>query len=73
MAQVFSCEFCKISKNIFSTEQLLTTASETVEMLSVSGRYASTLIVAVKNFVEVLMILFAKLWHTSFFGCMSVF
>ena len=27
LAQVFSCEFCKISKNTFSTEHLRTTAS----------------------------------------------
>ena len=27
-AQVFSCEFCEISKNIFFTEHLWTTASE---------------------------------------------
>ena len=27
LAQVFSCEFCKISKNTFLTEQLRTTAS----------------------------------------------
>ena len=28
LAQVLSCEFCKISKNTFSTEQLQTAASE---------------------------------------------
>ena len=28
LAQVFSCEFCKISKNSFFTEHLRTTASE---------------------------------------------
>ena len=28
LAQVFSCEFCEISKNIFFTEHLWTTASE---------------------------------------------
>ena len=28
LAQVFSCEFCEISKNTFSTEHLQTTASE---------------------------------------------
>ena len=28
LAQVFSCEFCEISKNTFSTEHLRTTASE---------------------------------------------
>ena len=28
LAQVFSCEFCKISKNIFFTEHLRTTASK---------------------------------------------
>ena len=28
LAQVFSCEFCKISKNTFFTEHLRTTASE---------------------------------------------
>ena len=27
LAQVFSCQFCKISKNFFSTENLLATAS----------------------------------------------
>ena len=27
LAQVFSCEFCKISKNTFSTESLRKTAS----------------------------------------------
>ena len=27
LAQVFSCEFCEISKNTFFTEQLRTTAS----------------------------------------------
>ena len=27
LAQVFSCEFCKISKNTFSAEYLLATAS----------------------------------------------
>ena len=27
LAQVFSCEFCEFSKNIFFTEHLLTTAS----------------------------------------------
>ena len=27
LAQVFSCEFCKISKNTFSTEHIRTTAS----------------------------------------------
>ena len=27
LAQVFSCEFCKIFKNTYSTEQLQTTAS----------------------------------------------
>ena len=27
MAQVFSCEFCEISKNTFFTEHLLTTPS----------------------------------------------
>ena len=27
LAQVFSCEFCEISKNTFFTEQLWTTAS----------------------------------------------
>ena len=29
MVQVFSCEFCKISKNTFFTEHLRTTASNT--------------------------------------------
>ena len=29
MAQVFSCEFCKISQNTFFTEHLWATASET--------------------------------------------
>ena len=28
LAQVFSCEFCEIFKNTYSTEQLWTTASE---------------------------------------------
>ena len=28
LAQVFSCEFCEISKNTFITEHLWTTASE---------------------------------------------
>ena len=28
LAQIFSCEFCEISKDIFSTEHLQTTASE---------------------------------------------
>ena len=28
LAQVFSCEFCEISKNTFFTEQLRTSASE---------------------------------------------
>ena len=28
LAQVFSCEFCEISKNTFFTEHLQTTASE---------------------------------------------
>ena len=28
LTQVFSCEFCEISKNAFSTEHLWTTASE---------------------------------------------
>ena len=28
LAQVFSCVFCEISKNIFFTEQIRTTASE---------------------------------------------
>ena len=28
LVQVFSCEFCKISKNIFSTEHPQTTASD---------------------------------------------
>ena len=28
LAQVFFCEFCEISRNIFSTEHLQTTASE---------------------------------------------
>ena len=28
LAQVFSCEFCEISKNAFLTENLWTTASE---------------------------------------------
>ena len=27
LAQVFSCEFCEISKNIFFTDHLMTTAS----------------------------------------------
>ena len=30
LAQVFSCEFCEISKNIFFTEHLLATASESI-------------------------------------------
>ena len=34
LAQVFSCEFCGISKNIFFTEHLWTTASELHRMLS---------------------------------------
>ena len=29
LTQVFSCEFCEISKNIFFTEHLWTTASKT--------------------------------------------
>ena len=28
LAELFSCEFCKLSKNTFSTEHLWTTASE---------------------------------------------
>ena len=28
LAQMFSCEFCEISKNTFFTEHLLATASE---------------------------------------------
>ena len=39
LAQVFSCEFCEISKNTFSTEHLRTTASGIVklnEVVSVS-------------------------------------
>ena len=31
LAQVFSCEFCKISKNTFFTEYLWTTASVSIE------------------------------------------
>ena len=30
LAQVFYCEFCEISKNIFLTEHLRTTASERI-------------------------------------------
>ena len=30
LAQVYSCEFCKISKNTFFTEDLWTTASEKI-------------------------------------------
>ena len=32
LAQVFSCEFCDISKNTFFTEHLWTTASELIFM-----------------------------------------
>ena len=38
LAQVFSCEFCEISKNTFSTENLWTTASDT------SQKYFNTFI-----------------------------
>ena len=31
LAQVFSCEFCEISKNTFFTEHLCKTASEQIE------------------------------------------
>ena len=33
LAQVFSCEFCEISKNTFFTEHLWTTASFTMNPL----------------------------------------
>ena len=32
LAQVFSCEFCEISKNNFFTEHLWTTASEVIAL-----------------------------------------
>ena len=32
MAQVFSCEFCEISKNNFFTEHLWATASEEIQL-----------------------------------------
>ena len=32
LAQVFSCEFCQISKNNFFTEHLWTAASEQIDM-----------------------------------------
>ena len=34
LAQVFSCEFCEISKNTFFTEHLWTTASEVSQNIS---------------------------------------
>ena len=34
LAQVFSCEFCKNFKNILLTEQLQTTASDTITILN---------------------------------------
>ena len=33
LAQVFSCEFCEISKNIFFTEHLWTTASGVIVLI----------------------------------------
>ena len=33
LAQVFSCEFCKISKNTFFAEHLSTTASRSMEIM----------------------------------------
>ena len=33
LAQVFSCEFCEISKNIFFAEQLRTTASKIIQKI----------------------------------------
>ena len=35
LAQVLSCEFCKISRNTFFTKHLWATASETTEKCSV--------------------------------------
>ena len=34
MAQVFSCKFCEISKNIFFTEQVWTAASKAPKLTS---------------------------------------
>ena len=39
LAQVFSCEFCEISKNTFFTEHLWTTASDISQLDSSSHVY----------------------------------
>ena len=41
LIQVFSCEFCEISKNIFFTEHLSTTASVLSEHLQKNGKIVS--------------------------------
>ena len=43
LAQVFSCEFCEISKNTFFTEPLWTTASFSIIILSTKKCYSSFL------------------------------
>ena len=44
LAQVFSSEFCEISKNIFFTEHLWTTASETIILIVTMDHFVSSLI-----------------------------
>ena len=43
LAQVFSCEFCKISKNTFFTEHLWTTASNNRTLRLVGAFFSLTL------------------------------
>ena len=42
LAQVFSCEFCDISKNTFFTEYLLATASVSWFLQDFFGRFSLT-------------------------------
>ena len=40
LAQVFSCEFCEISKNTFFTEHLWTTDSEFLSFMDEGSRFS---------------------------------
>ena len=41
LAQVFSCEFCEISKNTFFTEHLWATASERAKSVAITYSFSS--------------------------------
>ena len=73
LAQVFSCEFCKISKNTFFTEHLWATASITTRSsMSKVHRANSHIIVSLQIFHKIYLFFFS-FFRFFYSSCFAVF